>query len=228
MCGTNVVHGTTDGKGWMRVNRLGFVCVMLLANACTPRDEAPPSTGPDTTAASASPFLRGIAVRNADTPRFVACGATDSLRLIDPGSALSGVRVDGDARFVVMTATESGDSAVLVQRVLYASADRGECYNDWSGFEYRATGTAPGWVAEIRGASARLRRQGDVNDEWNGVRKDSTEGRIRFAAPATPGAEGFELVLESRPCAGSGTWSAWTAHARVGPHTLRGCAVPGS
>jgi len=211
----------------------GIAAGALWLAACSTGDAPPDANATaDTlqTAAAPSPYLRGIAIRG-DTPRFVRCGTTDTLRLVDASGTMPARRAgdDVEAIFTIVSGSVSDDSAVTIDRVVYASADRSQCYNDWSGFDYRATGNNPGWVAEVDGSSVHLRRQGDLNFRWSGVTKDSTDGRLRFTAPASGDAGALELVLEAEPCTDrtARTLSMWSARVRVGSDELRGCAVPG-
>jgi len=217
----------------MRYVVSGTLLVALAGSACSPSDDTGAggsAAGADTAAvATASPYVRGIAIRGT-TPRFVVCGTTDTLRLIDASGTMPASGGDSELTeiFAIVTGSFHGDT-VTVERVVYASADRGECYNDWTGFDYRATGNNPGWVAEVRGTDVRLRLQGDVNFEFSDVRKDSTDGLLRFTAPAGAETGAFEMVFESRPCTdvAARTLSMFSARVRVGDRQLRGCAVPG-
>lgn len=218
----------------MRIVVTCITAVTLIAAACS-SDEAPSAGGQasDTATATATrpgPYVRGVAIRG-ESPRFVPCGTADTLRLVDVSGTMPARGGDGDvaAIFAVVAGRIEGDTAVTIERVVYASADSGECYNDWSGFDYRATGNDPGWVAEVSGTDIRLRRQGDVNFSWSGVAKDSSAGRLQFTAAAAGQNGALELVLEAEPCTDriARRLSTWSARVAVGGEVLRGCAVPG-
>jgi len=227
---TNVLHTAVGGKR-MRSITILICCVAL--GACTNADTPDGTATADTTTAGATqsgPYLRGVVLRGS-APAFVPCGTADTLRLNDPTQAIARVPVgrDADAIFAVVAGGIMADSVVDVERVVYASADRGECYNVWDTFDYRATGSSPGWIAEVNGSDVRLRREGDLNFSWSNVRKDSADGRVRYTAPAVNGGAALELLLEQSPCTNptTGAWSLWMARAAVGGDELRGCAVPG-
>ena len=156
---------------------------------------------------------------------IVPCGGTDTLRL--QGSALSLPASDTGAIFVVLAGLRSAGQ-FMVEQVLYTSGERFECFTDWSGFAYRATGQSPGWVAEVTGDQVVLRREGGATFTWSALQKDSTSAAVRFTATSAEG-RALELTLRQQPCRNpvSGAYSAWTAQLVSGAERLTGCAVPG-
>jgi uncharacterized membrane protein len=210
-----------------------LMAALLVATACPAGNE---SSQPTTSAADSAPapaaleagYLRGLVARRA-RPVFVDCNATDTLSLKSLPRALADLSAaeDTGAVFVLLEGDPGPDRQLTVNRVLYASHEPFECFADWSGFAYRATGQSPGWVAEVLGDRLTLRREGDVNSNWTGVRQDSTAERIQFVA-SRAGNE-VRLVLRPTSCQNttSGAWSAWTAELVDGLDQLTGCAVPG-
>ena len=207
------------------------LAVLLTAAACSTADVEPGTTAADSTSptvALRSGLVRGL-VMSSEPPVFVPCGSTDTLRLVEPAAAPAGLRTagDGGAAFAVLDGESTPDRRFVLDRVVYASNERHECFADWSAFTYRATGQNPGWVAEVAGDSLVLRREGGASFSWTRVQEDITADRIQFTAAGAAGA--VQLILQREPCRNpvSRAQSAWSARLVNGSVRLAGCAVPG-
>jgi uncharacterized membrane protein len=212
-----------------------MTALVLAAWACGSGDEREPGAGDsaDSTAAGAGAaaepgYLRGL-LSSRDRPVFVPCNSTDTLSLAATPEELAELRAAADtiASYVVLSGQLQPDRRLTVDRVLYFANEPYECFADWSGFAYRATGQNPGWVAEVMGDRLVLRREGGATFEWSGVRRDSTADRLQFAAEHA--GRDVQLTLRQQPCRNpvSQAWSALTAELTAGAARLRGCAVPG-
>jgi uncharacterized membrane protein len=212
--------------GVARMRRLQLVAALLMAAACRPSDD---SRSTATSARDSTPLARATRAGLLRGHSFVPCAGADTLQLGELPTALANLRAPGDtgAWFVVLDVSARPDQRATVDRVHYASNERFECFADWSGFDYRATGQNPGWVAEVAGERLNLRREGGATSNWSGLQKDSTIDRVSFTAASAGGT--VQLTLHSRPCRNpvSRAYSAWTAALVSGPDRLSGCAVPG-
>ncbi|MGH7471888.1 MAG: hypothetical protein ACRENP_28385, partial [Longimicrobiales bacterium] len=194
--------------------RFASLAALLVAGAmaCRPPDQSKgTATHTDSSSAGWQPgFLRGL-VTHQERPTIVPCRGTDTLQLRELSPTLAGLRAPGDtgSQFVVVAGQRIVDQ-YTVDRVLYASKDRFECFADWSGFAYRATGRNPGWLAEVVGDRLVVRREGGATFTWPNVQMDSTADRIQFTASADTGS--VQLTLQLQPCRNpvSLAYSAWT------------------
>ena len=172
-------------------------------------------------------LLRGLIPARARSV-VVPCGSADTLRLQTQSGALAGLPASDTGAVFVVLAGQRNANQLAVDQVLYTSGERFECFTDWSGFSYRATGQKPGWVAEVAGDQVVLRREGGATFTWSAVQKDSTPDAVRFKATAADG-RALELTLRQQSCRNqaTGAFSAWTAQLVSGTDRLAGCAVPG-
>jgi uncharacterized membrane protein len=214
------------------INKCSSILASFLATVALACSAAQDSNAGNAAVDSAGPaadtdsrMLRGLIPAHTRSV-VVPCGGTDTLQL--QGSAVDIPATDTGAVFVMLAGLRRAGQ-FTVEQVLYTSNERFECFTDWSGFSYRATGQSPGWVAEVAGDQVVLRREGGAAFTWSAVQKDSTADALRFRATAADGGA-LELTLRQQSCRNpvSGARSAWSAQLVSGVDRLTGCAVPGA
>src|SRR5688572_3468688 len=148
-------------RKWFRAHRkwqraLAATCLVAGCDSA-PREAA--DDGRNGIAVEPATGLRhGIVTPRASGFRFVPCGSSDTLAL-DASEPLV---------TVMKTVADSGASAFAIAHlasptgadtIFFATREQFECHSDWSSFRYRATGSNPGWVAEVKNSALHVRRQ---------------------------------------------------------------------
>ncbi len=205
-----------------------MLLAMVAGSACSTGSQSDAVTPADSTnAIELRPGRHnGIVTRREGNLTFVPCGSVDTIPFIPQGqfrAVLDLVKPDSLGVFAMVgfAGSEAGNDTVY-----YATKDRFECATDWSGFDFRATGAKPGWVAEVRGSRLYLREQGGKETVLEVARPDVSAVLSQFL---TPDGGGLTIELEQGPCRNSatGALSALSARLTIDGRTLRGCAVPG-
>lgn len=197
--------------------------LLVLFAACSSdngQDEAAvPDTAPRPYRAVAG-LMTGMLSRGASGLQLVECSGTDTLHIVD-GAASAGIK--SDTQFFAIVRLSPGAGGPEVQDIVYQTAGRTDCFADFSTFDYRATGSNPGWVAEAAGSDLRIRRQGAADTVIQIVKRDSTATELVLSGgPAT-------LSLTKQVCRSptAGSTSALRAQLEIGGRTFSGCAIPG-
>ncbi|MEX2282636.1 MAG: hypothetical protein WEE89_09160 [Gemmatimonadota bacterium] len=199
-----------------------LVAACLIAGCDSEQNEAA-DVGADAIAAEPADDVRqGIVSPAATGFAFVPCGSSDTLQLDSSEplvSIMSAVADSGTGAFAIARlATQT-----RADTVFFATRDQFECHSDWSSFEYRATGSNPGWVAEVKNSALHVRRQ---NARDTIVQVSQSQGPNLMFSATDSGVVRLELAWRAcRP--GNGAHHAWSATLTIGGRTFKGCAVPG-
>ena len=197
--------------------------LLVLSSGCSSdggqNQSAVPDTAPRPYRAVAG-LMAGMLSRTSSGLLLVACGGADTLHLVE-GTA--DAEIKSDTQLFAIVRLRPGAGGPQVEDIAYQTADRTDCFADFSTFDYRATGSNPGWVAEAAGTDLRVRRQGALDTVYQIVKRDSTTTDLVLSGGQAT------LSLRRQVCRSptAGSTSALRAQLTVGERTYSGCAIPG-
>ena len=180
---------------------------------------AVPDTAPRPYRAVAG-LMMGMLSRTGSDLLLVECSGADTLQLAE-GTA--GTEIRSDTQVFAIVRLSPGAGGPQVDHIAYQTAGRTDCFADFSTFDYRATGSNPGWVAEAVGSDLRIRRQGAADTVYRIVKRDSTTSELVLSGGQAT------LSLTKQVCRSptAGSTSALRAQLEVGDRLYSGCAIPG-
>ena len=197
--------------------------LFVLSSGCSSdngqNEAAVPDTAPRPYRAVAG-LMTGMLSRTGSGLQLVECSGADTLQIAD-GAASAGIK--SDTQFFAIVRLSPGAGGPQVQDIVYQTPGRTDCFADFSTFDYRATGSNPGWVAEAAGTDLRIRRQGAADTVIQIVKRDSTTTELVLSdGQAT-------LTLTKQVCRSptAGSTSALRAQLEIGGRGFSGCAIPG-
>src|SRR5688572_9104476 len=152
--------------------------LLMLSSGCASDDgqneAAVPDTAPRPYRAVAG-LMTGMLSRTGSGLLLVECSGADTLHIAD---SPAGAGIKSDTSFFAIVRLSPGAGGPQVQDIVYQTAGRTDCFADFSTFDYRATGSNPGWVAEAAGSDLRIRRQGAADTVIQIVKRDSATSEL--------------------------------------------------
>ena len=199
--------------------------LLLLVCACGSEGAEREAAVSDTTSPSrpVAGLMKGLLSRGSSGLQLIECSGTDTLQLT-AGTVDAGMQSDSQFFAIVQLSPSAGGPQL--EYIAYKTPDKTDCFVDFSGFDYRATGSNPGWVVEVSGASMKVRHQGGADTVVALTARDSTDAGLALRGA---GDRPTVLTLQAQPCrtASTAAESRWTAQLQVRGRVFNGCAIPG-
>jgi uncharacterized membrane protein len=224
------------------------VCMLFCLASCTSGDEKDDHRADvdEVNSASDLEVVRGHYVFGHEVRSLRPCGEDDTLWVVDRtnllknlhGELTSGTRPYPEI-FVVAVGRvgppqEEGfgadySSTLTVEDVIYAASEGFGCNFDLSRFIYRALGTEPFWMVEVRQNEMSLTRPGHPTLMWAEVNPKQVGGRVVFQAGGDDRPT-VKLVIEKGPRRDtmSGAYFGLSATLVLGGETFNGHALRGT